>query len=174
MVNFNYILHLALMEDENRQNKIFPLFKKELCKNLECFPYKCKNEIPISFIKSIRSSCAYSSDSIENLANDQINSGRTLILSDELFTEEWTDDFVYYLSSDAHTVTWIDATNISNSKLKRLFKLMNNKNLNLKTISKIDFGNRELSSTELWLLWKLILLHYSFKKDAEFNESNTL
>ena len=43
---------------------------------------------------------------------------------------------------------------------------MNNRNLNLKSVSKIDFGNRKLSSKEFTLLWIMILTHFSKIEEA--------
>ena len=43
---------------------------------------------------------------------------------------------------------------------------MNNKNINLKPISKIDFGKRKLSSKEFTLLWMMVLSHFSKMEEA--------
>ena len=43
---------------------------------------------------------------------------------------------------------------------------MNNREINLKPISKIDFGKRKLSSKEFTLLWMMILSHFSKMKEA--------
>ena len=43
---------------------------------------------------------------------------------------------------------------------------MSNKELNLKPISKIDFGRRKLSSKEFTLLWIMVLNHFSKIEEA--------
>ena len=43
---------------------------------------------------------------------------------------------------------------------------MNNRKINLKPISKIDFGKRKLSSKEFTLLWMMILSHFSKMEEA--------
>lgn len=43
---------------------------------------------------------------------------RTLRLTDDLFSKDLTSDFIYYLSQDDHTIKQIDATQISDSKMK--------------------------------------------------------
>ena len=43
---------------------------------------------------------------------------------------------------------------------------MDNKKLNLRFVSKIDFGKRKLTSKEFILLWKLIINHFSKIEEA--------
>ena len=80
------------------------------------------NTITVDFIKTaidFRFSAKFS-----EVSNSVLNSSqkpdleRTLILSDEVFKKEREDDFVYYLSLDDHTISRIDATRVSDSKIK--------------------------------------------------------
>ena len=43
---------------------------------------------------------------------------------------------------------------------------MDNKKLNLRSVSKINFGKRKLTSKEFILLWKLIINHFSKIEEA--------
>ena len=107
-------------------------------------------------------------DIAEPFIDDQIEIiiGRTLVLLDDLFIKANTDDFLYYLSLVKHSIRWIDATRVSNSKLNKLFKLMLNERIILTTVRRIDFGTRNLSSSEFALLWKMIVLKFSKTEEA--------
>ena len=115
---------IALMHDEDIQKEKFPKIHKELMKNISCNLHKYMDKIPIYFIKATISFSEYNSTNLEfpmtNSILDQIqlNFGHTLVLSDDVFRKEWANDFTYYLSLDKHTVYEIDATRVSDKKIK--------------------------------------------------------
>ena len=95
--------------------------------NIKCYFHRFYSIIDINFIKAWRYTCPEESDDLdqtginqysEELKTSKLNTPRTLELTDDLFAKDLTKDFIYYLSQEDHTITNIDATKISDSKMK--------------------------------------------------------
>ena len=118
------LVSIALMHDEDIQKERFSKIHKELMKNISCNLHKYMDKILIHFIKATISFSECNSTDLEFpmtnsiLYQKQLNFGHTLILSDDVFRKEWADDFTYYLSFDKHTIFAIDATRVSDKKIK--------------------------------------------------------
>ena len=91
-----------------------------------CF-HRFDSVIDINFIKAWRHLCPEESDELDQTRINQyleesqiirLYIPRTLNLTDDLFAKDLTKDFLYYLSQEDHTITHIDATKISDSKMK--------------------------------------------------------
>ena len=94
--------------------------------NKYCF-HRFDSVIDINFIKAWRHLCQNKFDDLDwTRVNQYLEDSqiirlyipRTLILTDDLFIKDLTEDFIYYLSQEDHTIAQIDATQISDSKMK--------------------------------------------------------
>ena len=156
------VIYFALLDDENKQIKMFKNIQKEISKNMKCWFRRSVDIITIDWIKAIMDTNLDNFSDFESSASfvyiDQIRIclGWTLILNDSLFTNSYNKDFTYYLSQ-THRVTWIEASDVSDTKIKHLFKLLLSENLNLKPIKKINFGKRNLDQKEFALLSMIVI-----------------
>ena len=181
------IIYLAFLDNESKQNVIFNIITKEINKNMKCWFRRSADPITIDWIKMVIDTNFNNLSDLESSTSfvyvDQVKIwvGWTLVLNDDLFTNDLNEDFVYYLSM-THKVTWIEASKVSDSKIKDLFKLLLTKSLNLTPIKKIYFGKRNLDQKELALLTLVVLnfnqkfegvLDFLWKDICKFYENNS-
>ena len=113
------IYSLDLINDEDKQNLIL---QKKLNLNWRnnikwCF-HRFNKNINIKLIKACRLLCRDESNDLEESKIIRSHIPRTLKLTDDLFMKDCSQDFIFYLSQEDHTIAEIDATQISDSQMK--------------------------------------------------------
>ena len=121
------IFSINLMNDEEKNQSLQQQQKLNSVNNIEWCFHRFSNAININFIKVWRNSNPKTTEEqsesnfnphFDNSKHQHLYSIRTLELRDDIFTKDLSNDFIYYLSQKDHSITQINVTCVSDSKLK--------------------------------------------------------